>query len=92
MNYLRLLSLVEGSSLILLLFVAVPLKRLLDFPIAVTVIGPIHGALFVMFILLLFFSVFKYGLKVQHAMIGFVASVIPFGSYWFKVKILNHYQ
>ena len=92
MQTLRLFSILEGTSLILLLFVAVPLKRLMNLPEAVTVIGPIHGALFILFNLLLLWAVLKYGLTLKHAFIGFIASLLPFGSYVFKAKILKHYH
>ncbi len=92
MKILRLLSIVEGTSLLLLLFIAVPLKRIMGIPEAVTVIGPIHGGLFILFNIILLFAVIKHGLKVNHAMIGFIASLLPFGSFLFKAKILNKYK
>lgn len=92
MKTLRILSILEGTSLLLLLFIAVPLKRLMGMPEAVTIIGPVHGGLFVIFNIILIYAVFKHGLKVKHAVIGFIASLLPFGSYLFKAKILNKYS
>lgn len=92
MKNLRIMSLLEGTSLLLLLFIAVPLKRLLDMPEAVSIIGPIHGILFILFNLLLLIMVIKSQLKISHAIIGFIASLIPFGSYVFKAKILSKYS
>jgi integral membrane protein len=89
MKTLRLFSILEGTSLLLLLFIAVPLKRLMEMPEAVTIIGPVHGGLFILFNVILILAVFKHGLKVKHALIGFIASLIPFGSFIFKAKILN---
>jgi len=89
---LRLFSILEGTSLLLLLFIAVPLKRMMDMPEAVTVIGPIHGGLFILFNLILIWAVIKHGLKIKHAIIGFIASLLPFGSYVFKAKILKQYE
>lgn len=63
----------------------------MDMPEAVTVIGPIHGGLFILFNIVLIWAILKHGLKVKHALIGFIASLIPFGSYLFKAKILNQY-
>ena len=42
----RLLSLIEGWSFVVLLFVAMPLKYLADQPMAVRVVGMAHGVLF----------------------------------------------
>lgn len=92
MKFLRFMSILEGTSLLLLLFIAVPLKRMMEMPEAVSIIGPIHGGLFILFNIILFLAIFKHGLKIQHAIIGFIASVIPFGSYVFKAKILNKYE
>ena len=43
-------SLVEGSTLILLLFVAVPLKHLGGWPAASSVLGPVHGLAFLFYV------------------------------------------
>lgn len=43
---LRWLSIAEGASLLLLVLVAMPLKHALGIPIAVRVVGLIHGVLF----------------------------------------------
>jgi len=92
MKFLRIMSILEGTSLLLLLFIAVPLKRLMDMPDAVSVIGPIHGGLFILFNIILILAVIKHGLKIKHAITGFIASLIPFGSYIFKARILKKYQ
>jgi integral membrane protein len=47
---LGIVSLLEASTLILLLFVAVPLKHLAGWPAAVAVVGPIHGLAFLAFL------------------------------------------
>lgn len=92
MKMLRFISILEGTSLILLLFIAVPLKRVMDMPEMVSLIGPIHGGLFILFTILLAFSVSRFGVSAKHAFIGFVASLVPFGSYIFKAKVLSQYS
>lgn len=89
MKTLKTVSILEGSSLLLLLFVAVPLKRLAEMPEAVTIIGPLHGILFIVFNVLIFYAIFKYKLKKKYAIVGFIASLVPFGSFVFKAKILS---
>lgn len=44
---LRAVAFVEGLSYLLLLFVAMPLKYLADLPLAVRIVGSLHGFLFV---------------------------------------------
>lgn len=46
---LRVLCLVEAATLLTLLLIAVPLKHLAGYPIAVEVMGPIHGFVFLVF-------------------------------------------
>lgn len=44
---LRIAALVEATTLILLIGVAVPLKHIWEWPTAVKVMGPVHGLAFV---------------------------------------------
>lgn len=47
---LRIIAILEGISLLTLVFVAVPLKHMTGNPAFVKVMGPIHGALFLLFL------------------------------------------
>lgn len=80
-SILRWAALFEGSSLILLLFVAMPLKYYFGIPEAVKFIGPLHGILFLSFIVLLFSHATKNELSLLKTLAGFVASFIPFGNF-----------
>ena len=51
---LRLVGLIEGISFLLLLFIAMPVKYMMDNPILVKYIGMGHGVLFVLFLVVLF--------------------------------------
>ena len=86
---LRWAALFEGSSLILLLFVAMPLKYYAGIPEAVKIVGPIHGVLFLSFIVLLFSHATKGELSLVKLLTGFLSSFIPFGSFVFKAKMLR---
>ena len=88
-SILRWAALFEGSSLILLLFVAMPLKYYFGIPEAVKFIGPLHGILFLSFIVLLFSHATKNELSLVKTLTGFVASFIPFGTFVFKAKVLK---
>ena len=85
---LRWAALFEGSSLLLLLFVAVPLKYYAEIPMAVKIIGPIHGVLFLTFLVLLFSHAIKKELGFEKTITGVLASFIPFGTFVFKAKVL----
>ncbi|HFC93406.1 MAG TPA: DUF3817 domain-containing protein [Leucothrix mucor] len=88
-SILRWVALLEGSSLILLLFVAMPLKYYFGLPEAVKIIGPLHGILFLSFIVLLFSHATKNELSLLKTLAGFMASFVPFGTFVFKAKVLK---
>ena len=89
MKLLRFMALLEGSSLLLLLLVAVPLKRLIGIPEAVQLIGPIHGLLFIVFNALLIVAMLEKQVTIKQYVLGFIASLIPVGTFVYKVKVLN---
>lgn len=88
MSFLRFMALLEGTSLLLLLFVAMPLKYSYGMPEAVSWVGRAHGGLFIAFNVVLFYHVFKGHLTEVKGFLGFLASLIPFGTFYFKYKML----
>ena len=74
----RLISFVEGLSYLLLVFVAMPLKYMFDYPLAVKVVGMGHGVLFILFFFSLVMATNKYKWKFLGFQL-FVYSLIPFG-------------
>ncbi len=76
--FLRRAAFVEGVSFVLLLGVAMPLRTFADMPLAVTIGGWIHGALFFVFCWALWSArVLHWPLR-RYAGI-FVSSLVPFG-------------
>ena len=49
LQFLRWMSWLEGGTLLLLLLVAVPLKRLAGIPEVVSWVGPVHGGAFLVY-------------------------------------------
>lgn len=88
-SILRWAALFEGSSLIILLFIAMPLKYYAGMAEAVKIVGPIHGILFLSFIVLLLSHAAKSELSLVKTLTGLVASFIPFGTFVFKAKMLK---
>ncbi len=80
---LRWVGLVEGTSFLLLLGVAMPLKYALGLPLAVTVAGWIHGVLFVAYLLVLFNVWGDRQWSLTRLATGFVAAVVPLGPFVF---------
>ena len=86
---LRALSLIEGTSLILLIFIAVPLKYLVDMPMMVRVVGMVHGILFLALGFLTLSVGKENGWKFKRMAIIVMASVIPFGCFYVENKIFK---
>lgn len=90
---LRLLAFLEGLSLLVLVFIAVPLKYGLDDPCLVRSMGPVHGALFLLFV----FNTLKVGVEQQWKFSQITwkvlaACFIPFGTFYIDYKILRRIQ
>jgi integral membrane protein len=86
---LRKAALVEGSTLILLVLIAVPLKRLAGMPEVVSIVGPIHGLAFLVYLGMLILFLSKDVLTKTQWGTGLIAAFIPFGSFVFERKILS---
>ena len=87
---LGLINTIEGYSYLALLFIAMPLKYFFDMPMAVKIAGMAHGALFVAFAFLLIQAWTDAKWKFQENIIFFVASLIPFGTFYTKNRIKSY--
>jgi len=84
------ISLLEGLSLLALLFVAMPLKYIWGNPEYVRVVGMAHGLLFVAYILFAIMTKFELNWKIKTLFVVFAASVIPFGTFYIDKKYLSN--
>ncbi len=78
---LRTIGMIEGVSFLLLLGVAMPMKYLAGQPLAVKVVGWLHGVLFVAFCYALMRAKVEHDWGVKQTAIPFIASLIPFGPF-----------
>ncbi|WP_282636780.1 DUF3817 domain-containing protein [Sphingobacterium thalpophilum] len=88
---LRLLAFLEGVSLLVLVFVAVPMKHFFDNPAAVKAIGPVHGTLFLLFI----FNALRVGVEERWKFREttwkvLLACFVPFGTFYIDYSILRN--
>lgn len=86
---LRLTGLLEGLSFIILLLIAMPLKYLGGKPEMVRIIGMAHGVLFLLYITLVAHAKLQYQWSWKRMMWLWVASVIPFGTFYVDYKVLR---
>ena len=83
----RFMGLLEGSSLLILLFLAMPLKYFFGFPEAVRVVGSIHGFLFVSYCLFIAYMTFIVRCPFLYSVIAVIVAFIPFGNILFDRKL-----
>jgi integral membrane protein len=78
---LRLLGLAEGVTLLLLVFVAVPLKRLAGVVLASKIMGPVHGVVFLLYVYTLVEAIASGGWTRRAASRAALACLVPFGTF-----------
>ena len=81
LHYLRIASLAEGATLLALLLVAVPLKRMADLPLVVSIVGPIHGLAFLIYSAMVLQAQFTRLVTTAEAARLMMAAFIPFGAF-----------
>ena len=89
LRQLRLVALLEGTSFVVLLFIAMPLKYLAGLPLAVRIVGLLHGLLFLVFLAALYRAGSQRGWPLRRWVSAFVSSVVPFGTFVFD-RSLRH--
>ena len=83
LRHLRLIAFLEGTSFVILLFIAMPLKYLAGQPLAVRIVGLAHGVLFLVFLVALYRAARARRWPGGRWLIAFVASIVPFGTFMF---------
>ena len=83
----RIFAVLEGLSLILLVFGAVPLKHLAGNPLAVRVLGPIHGLFFLLYAWAVYNAVDNERWTKKQALWAMIAAVVPFGTFVLETRI-----
>lgn len=84
---LRFVGFLEAISFLLLLFIAMPVKYMLDNPILVKYVGMGHGVLFVVFLAVLFVVCEKQKWAIKMFILGLIAAILPFGPFVFDRKL-----
>ncbi len=87
---LRILAFLEGISLLVLVFIAVPIKYIYHDPAFTKLMGPIHGALFLLFLFNALSVGVEYNWKFKTTTWKVIlACFIPFGTFYIDKKILQ---
>ncbi|WP_194775637.1 DUF3817 domain-containing protein [Pararhodonellum marinum] len=86
------ISIAEGISFLVLLFIAMPLKYTMDMPDAVKYVGWAHGILFVLYVYILFPTSKKLSWSFRKTLVGLIAALLPFGPFLFDRKLKEEYR
>lgn len=86
---LRIIAFLEGVSLLVLLFIAMPLKYIGDDPRAVEVVGMAHGLFFIAYCFALLQVYLDRNWSFGRGAFGFIASFLPFGTFVFDRKLCS---
>jgi integral membrane protein len=84
-----LLGRLEGLSLILLMFVAMPLKYLMDNPEPVKHLGRAHGGLFLAYVVAAAMISESQNWDGKKLRMSWILSCLPFGTFYFEKKYMK---
>ena len=87
MSFFRVSGILETISTISLFFIAMPLKYIGGNEILVKIIGPIHGGLFILYIVLVWWEQCQGRMDMNTAIKGMIAAIPPGGPIWFERKL-----
>ncbi|WP_175017400.1 DUF3817 domain-containing protein [Rasiella rasia] len=84
----KIVSTLEAISFLILLGIAVPLKHFWQMPEMVSVVGMIHGILFIAYIIMAYIMKEKLNWSWGTLAIVMICSVLPFGPFYAERKYL----
>jgi len=87
LRLLRISSLLDGLSFVVLLYFAIYEKRILGDETAVRIPGMIHGIIFTVFLILLYFTMEKRKWPLKRAVLVFGCSLIPFAPFFLEPRL-----
>ncbi|HEX8060213.1 MAG TPA: DUF3817 domain-containing protein [Cyclobacteriaceae bacterium] len=78
---LRLIGIAEGFSFLILLLIAMPLKYVFDFPLAVKYVGWAHGLLFILYVVAVLAAIRAMNWGIKGVAVAVIASLLPAGTF-----------
>jgi integral membrane protein len=83
----RIMGFIEGASLVILLFFAMPLKYFAGIPEAVSIVGALHGGLFISYVLVIAYTTVKIKWSFVWIASAIIVAFIPFGNMMLDSKL-----
>ncbi|MFM7595616.1 MAG: DUF3817 domain-containing protein [Flavobacteriales bacterium] len=87
-NILKFLAISEGISYIAF-GITMPIKYIMHWPLPNYIVGMSHGLLFIAYCLWVLIVGLRYKKDIAFYLIGWLMSLIPFGTFWFERKYLK---
>jgi integral membrane protein len=88
-KHLRWLGWAEGTSFLVLLLIAMPLKYIWGKPLAVSIVGMAHGILFILYFLSASEAATDYRWSLKVRLYAYLAAIMPLGTFVFEKKFLS---
>ncbi len=85
-RFLAIISILEGVSVLLLYFVAMPLKYIWEQEMLIKPVGMAHGILFVLYVALVFVVGLQRKWSMSMILISWFLSLVPFGTFYAEKK------
>lgn len=90
LRFFKIIAFLEGISLLLLFFFAMPLKYWFENPLYIRPIGMAHGLLFIGYIIIALMLKYEKSWNVKKFGIVAIASLVPFGTFYIEKKYLRN--
>ncbi len=90
-KFFKLIATLEGISLLLLFFVAMPIKYIFEHPLMVKYVGWAHGLLFIIYIVLATVLKPQERWNFKTYFLVLIASLIPFATFVMEAKLLKNH-
>lgn len=82
-TFLRTMGILDGLSLLILLGIAMPLKYFAGMPLAVTIMGSLHGVIFIVYIASIAWAQLRFQWPIVYSIIAVLVAFIPLGNFAF---------
>lgn len=86
-----LISMAEGTSFLVLLLIAMPLKYMANMPLMVKYLGWVHGVLFILYIVNVALLGGKLKWSIKRMLLYFLAAILPVAPFIVERKVKREY-
>ncbi|MER1985818.1 MAG: DUF3817 domain-containing protein [Solibacillus sp.] len=86
-QYVRFMGILDGISLITLVFIAMPLKYWADFGVAVAINGAVHGGIFLVYFATIIYAQLRVRWAVYWTLLALLAAFIPFANFFLDFQL-----